>query len=87
MQRGDGDEDRRVADGRRRHATDRALDLTVVVHVGVIERELPTAAHGAAGIRLALEEHVDEASREVGVVGAVREVETGTAKRLPYWWE
>src|SRR5436305_10242750 len=65
MHRIDRHEHRRIADRRRRHAAYGGLGMAVVVHVGIIEHDLPAAAQRAAMVRLAFDEAIDDTAVEI----------------------
>src|SRR6476469_1207598 len=80
---GHGDEHRGVTGHRRGHTTDAGLDLPVPVHVRVVEHGIASPAYLTVLRRLALAEHIDQASVEVGGARTLRQVETGVGGRLP----
>src|SRR5215471_21292392 len=55
----------RVADRSSRHPADRRLGMTVVMHVGIVEHDLPPATQSAAPVRLAFHEAVDDTAIEI----------------------
>ena len=65
MHRIDRHEHRRIADRRRRHAAYGGFGMAVVVHVGIVEHDLPASAQRAATVRLAFDEAIDDTAVEI----------------------
>ena len=69
----------RVADCRRGDRTDCRLRMAMVMHIGIIEHDLPPAAELRAMIRLALDEAVDEPPLQVFGPRTLRQLEARVA--------
>ena len=74
-------EDGCIVDGGCDHATNRTLDVTVVVNVGVIERDLTAPPQAGCRIGFTLDEDVDEPAFEILGTGAFGQREAGRSDR------
>src|SRR5262249_26998493 len=79
MHRVDGNEHGRIPDGRRRHPADRRLGMTMVMHVGIVQHDLPPPAQGALAVCLALDEAVDQLAAKVFRPRTLGQLEPGVA--------
>src|SRR5262245_6839746 len=72
-------EHRRIADGRCRHAADRGFCMAVMMHIGVVEHDLPASAQGAVAIGLAFDEAVHQSALEILGARTRRKIDAGIA--------
>src|SRR3954453_2702769 len=65
VHRVDGDEHGGIADRRGGDTTDRAFRMAMMMHVGIIQHDLATAAQRTAAVGLALHEAVDHPPAQI----------------------
>lgn len=68
----DRNEDRGITDRRRSDTTNRTLSMTVMMHIGIVERDLAATPKTAMPIRFTLNKAVYEAASEILGPGTLR---------------
>ncbi len=81
MNRRNGDEHGGIVNSVCDDATDRSLDVPMVVHIGVVQSDLPPSPKTCSRVGLALDEDVDDLAIEIVGIGAFGKVETRRTDR------